>query len=318
MSTSRLDHAHNPGTGQRLLAATLRQTMRLLMKPVFHPRVPVSVLRPGLTALASVSRPAAGVERTAQALGGVSAERHDPSTGPGSRAILYFHGGAYCVGSPRTHRGLASHLAAASDATVWVPDYALAPEAPFPAALDDAVACYRDLVDKGHAPADISIAGDSAGGGLALALAMRLRDDGEPMPSRMMLISPWADLTNAGQHAATQVRGEVMLSWGQLEKSADLYAHERQQEPYVSPLLGDLHGLPPCLIVVGTREILLSDSERLLDAFETAGAEAHLVVYEGLWHVFPAHAGMLDSADDAIARLAAFSRGQHFPPEAAD
>lgn len=318
MTTSRLDHAENPGTAQRLLAATLRQTMRLLMKPVFHPRVPVSVLRPGLTALASVSRPAAGVERARDSLGGVPAERHDPASGPGSRVILYFHGGAYCVGSPRTHRGLASHLACASDATVWVPDYALAPEAPYPAALDDAIACYRELLDSGVAPADISIAGDSAGGGLALALAMRLRDEQQPLPARMMLVSPWADLTNAGQHEAVQAEGEVMLSWGQLEKSAALYAHQQQAEPYVSPLLGDLGGLPPCLIVVGTREILLSDSERLLEAFETAGADAHLVVYEGLWHVFPAHAGMLDSADDAIARMAAFSRGQHFPPEACD
>lgn len=316
MTTSRLDHAQNPGSGQRLIAATLRQAMRVLMKPVFHPRVPVSVLRPGLTALAAISRPAAGVERHGDTLGGVAAERHDPASGPSARVILYFHGGAYCVGSPRTHRGLASHLARVSETTVWVPDYRLAPEAPFPAALDDALACYLALLESGVPASDISIAGDSAGGGLALALAMRLRDEQHPLPSRMMLISPWADLTNAGQHASDQPQGEVMLSWAQLDKSAALYAGGRQHEPYASPLLGDLSGLPPCLVIVGTREILLSDSERLLQAFEDAGAEAHLVVYEGLWHVFPAHAGVLDSADDAIARLAAFSLGQHYPPEA--
>ena len=318
MSSTRIQHTENLRGRQRLLHGLLRSTLRMTLKPAFHPSVPLAVVRSGLTALSAISLPARGVMRQAQTLAGVATEQH-ALPDAGERVILYLHGGAFCVGSPRSHRGLASHLAQASGATVIVPDYRLAPEHPFPAALDDSVACYRALLDSGIAAHNISIGGDSAGGGLALATAMRLRDEGLPAPARLLLISPWADITNAAASEGAGDVGEVMLSWSMLEKCASQYAGEQRDNPLASPLLGEFRHLPPCLVVVGTREILLPDSERLLEAFDAASGDAHLVVYEGLWHVFPAHAGMLDGADDAIARLAAFSRGDaHYPPEASD
>ncbi|KAF0810689.1 alpha/beta hydrolase domain-containing protein [Alcanivorax sp. S71-1-4] len=291
--------------GQQLAAAALRLALRTLVKPMFHPAVPVTMLRRGLRLSALTTLTARGVERSAVSLDGVPAEYLRVRDSEPARALLYLHGGAYVVGGPGTHRALTSHLAQISGAGVFVADYRLAPEHPFPAAQDDAVTAYQGLLAQGYAPENILIGGDSAGGGLTLSTALRLRDSGLPLPAGLILISPWADLTHpAAQHARQP--DEVMLSWRTLEHAADLYAPARRELPYVSPLRADLRGLPPCLTIGATDEILADDTLRLTEALASAGVAHHTVIYQTMWHVFAVHAGVLSSADDAIARMAAF------------
>jgi epsilon-lactone hydrolase len=237
-------------------------------------------------------------------MGSVSAEAATPASA-GHRAVLYLHGGAYCVGSPATHRAITSHLARQADATVFAVDYRLAPEHPFPAAPHDALSAYDWLLDNGYRGADIFIAGDSAGGGLALATAVQIRDHKMPAPAGLMLLSPWVDLTLTDRDAATQP-DEVMLTWSTLDHSARHYAGDQRSHPLASPLFADLTGLPPALIIVGTDEILLGDAERLFERMTEAGNHCHLSVYQDMWHVFPVQAGALRTADQAINQMAAW------------
>ncbi len=289
---------------QQLVAAIFRSTLRALMKPMFHPRVPTSLLRAGMRTLATTTLRAGGIHILPLSLGGVPGEAASPDQ-PGDSAVLYLHGGAYCVGSPATHRALTSHLARASGATVFAIDYRLAPEHPFPAASDDALAAYRWLLDNGYAPEQVFIAGDSAGGGLTLATALQIRDQGLPPPGGLILLSPWADLSQSRRNDPQQP-DEAMLSWPTLEHAAALYAGEQRQHPLVSPLEADLDRLPPTLIIVGTDEILLGDSEALYKKMAAAGTPVRLSVYQNMWHVFPIQAGALATANTAIAEMSAW------------
>src|SRR5436305_9723319 len=202
------------------------------------------------------------VERTS--LRGVPAERLRPDGAVRNAALLYLHGGGYCIGSPRTHRALATRLAAAAGVAAYVPDYRLAPEHPHPAALDDALAAYRALLDAGFAAGRILVAGDSAGGGLALALAMALPDAGEPAPAAVGMICPWLDL--APDHAGGRPASgrDALLTPGALTAWARAYADGRgPQHPAVSPLHGDLRGLPPLVLHSAGDDVLAGDAERL-------------------------------------------------------
>lgn len=316
MSSARTDIPFSGGRRQRTLAAVLRNTLRLLVKPLFHPAVPTRLLRQGLQATSAITLEAKGVERTTLDIDGLKLEKHSPKQASASQhIILYLHGGAYCVGSPATHRSLTSQLARQCHAEVFVPDYRLAPEHPFPAASDDALACYLWLLDNGYRAEQITLAGDSAGGGLALATAMRIRDEQLPPPAGMILISPWADLTHPRADSKNQP-AEYMLSWPTLEHAAQSYAADDRENPYVSPLFGDLARLPEALIVVGSEEILLGDAERLTDALQQAGGRVSLQVYQGMWHVFPVHAGLLDMSDQAIRVMADFVSGAKISPAA--
>jgi epsilon-lactone hydrolase len=288
--------------GQQLLAAIFRSTLRILMKPMFHPRVPTSLLRAGMRTLTTTTLRAAGINIQPINLGGVPGEAASPEQ-PGDRAVLYLHGGAYCVGSPATHRAITSHLARTSGATVFAIDYRMAPEHPFPAASDDALTAYRWLLENGYAPERVFIAGDSAGGGLTLATALQIRDQHLPAPGGLILLSPWADLSLNRRNDPLQP-DEAMLSWPTLEHAAALYAGEQRRHPLVSPLEADLDRLAPTLIIVGTDEILLGDSEALYRKMAAAGTPIRLSVYQNMWHVFPIQAGALATADAAVAEMA--------------
>lgn len=317
MTTTRIDHCENLNGRQRLLASSLSWSLRLLGKPFFRPSIPVGFARNGLKVLARATHQPADVSRSPIALGGVPGECLRPRAANPSATVLYLHGGAYVAGAPASHRSLTGHLARACGQTVHAMDYRLAPENPYPAAIDDAVAAYLALLDNGMPAGSITLAGDSAGGGLSLATAMRLRDEGHPLPGALILLSPWCDLTLAASTQRVTVK-ETLLTWPGLARCARLYAGADLAQPYVSPLNGDFTGLPRTQIIVGTEEILLPDSERTFDALKAAGVDAHLAVYEDMWHVFPVHAGMLHHANDAIARMAAFIKGEsHYPPEAA-
>ena len=287
---------------QRLLAGTLRLLMKGLLRPLLHPRVPVRLQRRWLAALARLTLPAPG----ARVLRSAAGERVSPPGAP-ARSLLYLHGGAYVSGAARTHRALTTQLAVRCGAQVLAPDYRLAPEHPFPAALEDAVAAWRAL--RAEAPGrPLVLAGDSAGGGLALATALRLRELGEPLPLCLVLFSPWVDLGLAGLPEAAPP-GEALLSRAWLRASAAAYlAGQSPQQPLASPVLADLRGLPPLLVQVGSDELLLADAQRLAARAEAAGVRVRLEVYPGLWHVFQLHAGLLRASEAALQAAADFVR----------
>lgn len=223
--------------------------------------------------------------------------------------LLYLHGGGYCIGSPRTHRGLAARLSHDADAAVLLLDYRLAPEHPHPAAVDDAVAAYRFVLDR-HDPSRIAIAGDSAGGGLTFTTLVAARDRGLPMPAVAAAISPWGDLECSGETYATRGDLDPMCTATGLKRMADWFvAGGDPRDPLVSPVHADLAGLPPLLVHVGDHEVLLDDSRRLAENAASAGVDVTLEVWPEMVHVWHAFAGMVPEADDAVARLGAFLRG---------
>lgn len=300
-----------PG-GQPLRTALMRGLTRTAVKPFFSPAVPVALKRRGLWLATRGTRPAPGTTFVRTTLNEVPTERvsHNDTA---SRAVLYLHGGAYCVGSPATHRAITSRLARDNDAIVHAPYYRLAPEHPFPAALDDALAAYRALLASEPSPQNIVLAGDSAGGGLALATALAAREDGLPMPARLVLFSPWVDLTLA--NAQQPAPPEYILSWPGLRHAARLYAPGDCGHPLASPLHADFRGLPPVLVQAGSEEILLAESQQLCEQARHVGVDIRLTVFEGMWHVFQAYAGMLASADRALADVADFITGHPGPQQ---
>lgn len=226
------------------------------------------------------------------------------------RVVLHLHGGAYLMGSARTHRGMAAVLSRVARARVAVPDYRLAPEHRFPAALDDAVAAYRWLVDDQRVDPDrIAVTGDSAGGGLAISLLVRLREEGAPLPACYVGMSPWTDLAGTGDSMTAMngadpwLRAELVLpaARGYTGPDVDL------DHPLVSPLYADLHGLPPMLVHSGTEEILFDDGRRLVERARAADVDASFAAFDGLWHVFQAFPGLPETRR-SLREIGAFIR----------
>src|SRR5438477_12563647 len=213
---------------------------------------------------------------------------------PGAdRTILYFFGGGFVLGSPDTRRKTAGHLALAAKARVLAPNYRLAPEHPFPAAIDDAVQAYQWLLDHGGEPSKTVMAGDSAGGGLAVSTAIALRDRHLPMCAGIVAISPWADLTCSGESMTSRAAADIECTRSGLLEMAGLYMDGADpSQPLASPVFADFAGLPPLLCIVGGDEILLDDSICLVRSAGTGGIDATLFIAAGMQHVFrsgPAH-----------------------------
>ncbi len=289
----------------------MRAAVRGLVRPVLGPRMPVAVQRRWLEAATRLTPLAEGVAVRTGRLGGRPTEVLVPSDGDTGRTVLYLHGGGFTIGSAGTHRALATHLAAASGATVHLLDYRLAPEHPFPAALDDTLAAYRELLARGADPARTVLAGDSAGGWLVLAAALRLRDDGDRLPAALGLVSPWLDLLGTSWPAD---RTDAMLRPAWLQRCAAGFAAEAgPAAPQFALLEADLTGLPPMTVHVGSEEILLDDAVRLVRASRAAGVAVDLRRLDGLWHVAHASAGMVPASTAAVnafgAALAARSAG---------
>jgi acetyl esterase/lipase len=221
------------------------------------------------------------------------------------RAILYVHGGAYTTGSLGTHRRHVAQLSAAAGAPVLNVDYRLAPEHPHPAAVEDAVAVYRWLISAaGIRPDRVVLSGDSAGGGLAVATLVALRDGGDPLPAGAALISPWTDLTFSGASHDSRLALDPMCSRESLTPSAEAYVGTADPKaPLVSPAHADLAGLPPLLIHVGDHETLLDDSTMLAERAAAAGVDVELVVVPEMIHVWHVFAGMVPESDVALAEL---------------
>jgi len=253
-----------------------------------------------------------GVTCSAVDAGGVTAEWVEPpGIGAGAPAVVYFHGGGYGMGSLNTIRALVSQLAVAASARVLSVDYRLAPEHPFPAAVDDAVAAYAWLLDQGVDPAGIAFGGDSAGGGLTVASLLAARDRGLPMPAAAVCISPWADLTLTSPSLERNAATDPEVTKETLERWADHYlAGADPKDPLASPVFGDLRGLPPLLVQAGTAEAIEDDAVRLAVATEAAGVPVTLELYDGMIHVWHAFAPRLPEGTAAIERIAAWLRAR--------
>jgi monoterpene epsilon-lactone hydrolase len=223
-----------------------------------------------------------------------------------SGAILYLHGGVFTMGSINTHREFAARLAQATEVPALLLGYRLAPEHPFPAALEDTLKAYRWLLDQGISPARIILAGDSAGGGLALATLIALRDAVEPLPAGAVCISPWADLALGGATIESKAAVDPVLGGVALSRYVAYYAGDNDvMSPLISPLYADLQGLPPLLIQVGTEEILLDDATRVADRARAAGAPVNLEIWDEMVHVFQL-IPFLPEAKKAVAQIAVF------------
>ncbi len=231
-------------------------------------------------------------------------------SGPGAkqdRAILYLHGGGYYAGSLTTHQALASNISVEAGAPLLLVDYRLAPENPFPAALEDATRAYRWLLRQGLPPGRIAVAGDSAGGGLAVAGMLELKASGEPLPAAGVCLSPWFDLAMTGESIRTKASVDRTLRPSDMPFVAWCYLQSADPKtPTASPLYGDLTGLPPILIQVGTDEILLDDSRRFAERAGRMGVSVRLDIWEAMIHVWHAYSRFVPEARKAIAAIGEF------------
>ena len=251
------------------------------------------------------------VEQRPTSLGGVSAVEVTIRGVDAAGVILYFHGGVYVIGSARSTVPLVTDLARRARARAVTLDYRLAPEHPYPAAVDDALAAYQGLLDEGIDPGQIALAGESAGGGLAVATLLALRDAGSPLPCCAYLMSPYVDLTLSGETLLEKQAVDPLLSPEGLRlRVPDYVAGADAADPRISPIFGDLIGLPPLLIQVGSHEILLSDALGLAARAARDDVAVTLEVTPGVPHVFQGFAAMLDEGDAALARASAFLGAQ--------
>ena len=222
--------------------------------------------------------------------------------------ILYFHGGGYVIGSMKTHIPLTAKVVAESRVPALLFGYRQAPEHPFPAAVEDALAAYRFLLDAGTAPSRIVFMGDSAGAGLCLALMMAIKDENLPLPAAAVPLSPWTDVTLSGESHRTRAR-VCMAPPGSAELFRRCYIGDRDpRNPWISPLFGDLTGLPPLLIFVGDHETMRDDAVRFAEKARAAGVDTTLRVGDGMVHCYPMLAPLFTEATQALAEIGAFIR----------
>ncbi|MHA1912823.1 MAG: alpha/beta hydrolase [Promethearchaeota archaeon] len=240
--------------------------------------------------------------------GGVPAEWISVPESINDKVMLYFHGGGYVAGSINSHREYCVRLARASKTRVLIIDYRLAPEHPFPAALEDAIKAYQWLItSEGITPKHIVIAGESAGGGLTVATLLKLRDDKIKLPTAGISLSPFMDLAVTGDSIKTKVEVDPLTTQEMLELDAKLYlAGEDARNPLASPLYADLKGLPPLYIQVGTAELLLDDSIRFVDAAKAAGVNVKFEIWDDMIHMFQMFAAMAPEGQDAINKIGEF------------
>jgi len=263
--------------------------------------------RSGFEAFAKLFKPLAELKSTTVDVNGVPGEWITSAQVIGERTILYLHGGYYMIGSIQSHRNLAGNIAAAAQARVLIIAYRLAPEHPFPAGLDDALNAYNWLLEQGTQPSQIVLVGDSAGGGLVLSVLLALREQGKPLPAAAICLSPATDLTLGGESWKFNAKKELVITRFIAEQVAPKYLGEIDpHNPLASPLYGNLHGLPPLLIQVGSDEVLLSDSTSFAERARAAGVDVRLQVWPGMQHVWQFTASFVPEARQAIVKIGEF------------
>ena len=287
-----------------LISFYLRRTIKKQMASLEDPAVMRESQNGGLA-----SKPPEQMLTAVVDAGGVNAEWVSWLGVAEDKVLLYLHGGGYVFGGPDSHRDLAWRLAKESGVRVLVVDYRLAPEHPFPAALDDATRSYRWLLEQGIAPENISVAGDSAGGGLAAALVLNLTNLGVKLPKAVVMISPWADLAMTGDSMKTNADKDAMLSPEAISRFANFYLGDSNPKaPLASPVFADLSGFPPALILVGSTEVLLSDAETIAQKINDSGGLATLEIWPKMPHVFPLFAGIIPEGKAAVSQISEFLR----------
>lgn len=285
-----------------LMARITGALVQRLVQPTFQPDFPIEKQRRRLDFLQKFAPLPLGVEKIKINLAGIPSWRLTPLAAKPEQ-LLYLHGGGYVSGSPQSHGDMVARIARETGLTTTLIDYRLAPENVFPAAVDDALTAYKELIKHG----EVIVAGDSAGGGLSLALTQAIRQQGLPMPKALVLFSPWVDLSCSGESFTQRADRERLLSPAWVKMMAPSYAGETALEhPQVSPLNADFNDFPPTLIQVGSEEILYSDSERLQQCMADSGIKVILSEYPEMWHVFQLHAGYMRESKQALKEFAAF------------
>ncbi|USQ86077.1 alpha/beta hydrolase [Streptomyces phaeoluteigriseus] len=280
----------------------------------------IEAIRAGFEALMAQMIVPEDIRAIRTTLGDRPALRVEPDSGPRTGTILYLHGGGWVYGSPESVLSLTGHLVVKTGFEAYSVDYRLAPEHPFPAAIDDALSAYRALLDSGRNPSTIAFAGDSAGGGLTVTTCLAARDAGLPLPAALVMFSPGLDATRTGESMDTKEGIDPILTRTSVEHTGAMYlAGQDPHQPLLSPaVLADLTGFPPMLLQVGTNEILLDDSTRLAARARAVGVDVILDITADVPHVFQSFVGVLDEADRALDRAALFlSQHVHTPDTAA-
>lgn len=286
---------------------TFLSTILQASEEVRDQQLSIAEQRAGYEAVASAYPVADDVVVEPVEASGIPAEWLSSPGADADRVVLYLHGGGYTTGSLATHRDVASRVGRASSTRVLSIAYRLAPEHPYPAALDDAVAAYEWLLAGGQEAKRVALAGDSAGGGLAATVLLALRDRGLPMPGAAALIAPWTDLAPSADTLARRLSRDALMStdkWG--EASGHYVGDADPYDPLISPLYGKLHDLPPVMVQVGTADGLLEDGRAFVEKLQEAGGVAELDVYEGLIHEFQQLVPWAPETSTAMDRLGAF------------
>lgn len=291
-----------------LRAEILRLALRVAVKRRITPGTPLADIRARVRITQwLMPMPPADITTTTMDFGGITTDRIVTPNTVAGRAILFLHGGAYLIGSPALYRDLTWRLADAARATLFCPDYRLAPEHRFPAALDDCVGTWRGLLDAGVDPARAAIAGDSAGGGLTLGVLLRLRDLKLPMPAAAVLMSPWTDLALTGNSLIRHARRDPVIPTRAMPVAIAHYLGDTdRRDPYASPVFAELSGLPAMLIQVGSDEALFDDASRIADGVRAAGGDVEFKVWPRMPHVWQLAAKFVPEARAAIAQIGAY------------
>jgi acetyl esterase/lipase len=281
---------------------------RIILRKVFkEKRLTIEGNRARSADTAKLMRIPKGVTVTDVNVDGLPSKWITPSGSNLGKVILHLHGGGYVTGGADSHLMMCIPMAQTLKTKILLPEYRLAPEHPFPAAVDDAVKIYRWLLTQGHQPQDIIISGDSAGGGLALATVLSLRNASDPLPAAIVCMSPWTDLTFTGQSHITKAGADPVLLTDVLREWATCYVGtETPNNPLISPIYADFHGFPPLLIQVGSEEVLLDDTHMLAEKAKSAGVDVTLKVWDDLWHVWPALGDLLPESKKAFKEIGDF------------
>jgi acetyl esterase/lipase len=277
---------------------------------------PVTLMRKRLDQLGRLARAARHVAVEKKPVAGLHAEWYRPAGAQPGKLLLYLHGGAYTLGSCDSHRKLVTHMAKEGNIDAVMPEYRLAPEYPFPAGLDDALAVYKELLESGYNAADIIISGDSAGGGLSVATMLQLRHEGLPLPGAAILLSPFLDMSASGETMKTRADRDPWFRPDEIEVVVSYYCpNEDVRNPLLSPVFANVAGLPPTMIQVGDDEILLSDSTRFADKLRTADVDVAIEVFPEMWHVFQLFVGKMPESKAAVKKIGAYIK-ERFPAPA--
>lgn len=275
-----------------------------------NPAMSIADLRSMFDEWGKPAREPEGVSYKSDEVGGVPGIWAFPQDADSARVILYTHGGGFAVGSADSHRKLAGHLASALGVTAFILDYRRSPEFPFPAQIEDGIAAYLGLIERGFHPGFITTAGDSAGGNLAIAIAFRLRELGRQLPGSIIAFSPWLDMALRGATLEANAATDALVGRQILEGMISMFLGGTADplDPLANPLENDFQGFPPLYINAGGAEALLSDAESLSEKARNAGVSVTLSVVPGMQHVFPALAGRAHEADDELLRISAWYR----------